>query len=71
MGSKIADDADVYLIQVSGKFVAHQAKVPSRDALPTGSSMILTVDASTGQVLDWGVTTSPRDISSLGSASSL
>lgn len=71
LGSKVNDDTDVYLVQVTGKFVAHQAKVPAGKAIPTGSSMTLTVDASTGQILDWGVTENPQDISILGTASSL
>lgn len=71
LGSAVVDDADVYLVQVTGNFVAHRAHVPAGSALPTGSSMTLTVDANTGQILDWGVTKEPQDISTLGVASSM
>jgi hypothetical protein len=71
LGSKVNDDRDVYLVQVTGEFTVHEPQAPAQQAPPSGKSMTLIVDASTGQVIDWGVAKDPEDISALGTISSL
>jgi hypothetical protein len=56
----------VYLVQLQGYFSARDASVPPGGKAPTGTYLIIIVDASDGSVTDWGVSNTRADLSALG-----
>lgn len=63
---QVNTDQAVYQLQMHGNFTGHQVSVPSGAAAPRGNTMVLTVDASTGEVLDWGITSTASSLGGLG-----
>ncbi|WP_344479906.1 hypothetical protein [Nonomuraea monospora] len=61
--SRPVGDASVYVIQMEGDFQRHvrHAKEPLR-----GTSMLILIDAETGQVTDWSISAQPFDLRELG-----
>jgi hypothetical protein len=62
---------DVYAMVASGRFVGFKAHVPMGEDPPTGDYLSLVVDATTGEILDWGLTPDPPDLSTLGATTDL
>jgi hypothetical protein len=60
-------DKSVLLIDMQGTFTARMAHVPPSRALPTGNDIYLIINATTGQITDWGIGTTPVQLSRLGS----
>jgi hypothetical protein len=56
----------VVVVQAAGSFVGYAAKVPAGKKLPHGKYLTVTIEASTGDVLDWGITSRPTKMSDLG-----
>ena len=65
-GHRRGKDMPVYLIQMRGHFNGAYASVPHGHARPSGTTMIIVLDARTGQVTDAGITHTPADLSALG-----
>jgi hypothetical protein len=65
-GHRPGKDMPVYLIQLRGHFNGAYASVPRGHARPSGTTMIIVLDARTGQVTDAGITHTPADLSALG-----
>jgi hypothetical protein len=62
---------DVYAMVASGKFTGYRAHIPRGASAPTGDYLSLVVDATTGEVLDWGLTADPPDLTALGGTTDL
>jgi hypothetical protein len=63
---KVDTNQPVYLVAMRGNFVGSVAKVPSGQAKPKGTVLTATVDPTTGRIVDWGISDSVPDLSSLG-----
>jgi hypothetical protein len=70
-GAIVNSDQAVYLVQLEGQFTALTARVPAGQPAPAGRYLTFTVDASTGFVLDWGVSDTSADLSALGPVTDL
>ncbi|MEA2421812.1 MAG: hypothetical protein QOF55_911 [Thermoleophilaceae bacterium] len=71
-GDNVQGDAqDVYAMVATGKFTGYKAHIPRGEAAPTGDYLSLVVDSTTGEILDWGLTPDPPDLSSLGATTGL
>lgn len=64
-------DKSVLLINMQGAFIARMAHVPPHRALPTGDNIYLIVNATTGQITDWGIGNQPIQLARLGSPMTL
>lgn len=71
LNTSTTGDSAVYVIKMTGHFTAHNAGVPAKGHVPTGTTMTVTVSAATGQVTDWGITDSAPDLSPAGHATAL
>jgi hypothetical protein len=65
-GRSRAADAPVYVIQLQGHFDGAYASVPHGHARPSGTTMIIVVNARTGQVTDAGITKKAANLSAFG-----
>jgi hypothetical protein len=65
-GDQVDSDQRVYVVQMTGQFVANMASTPPGVAAPTGGALSFNFDPATEQVTDWGVSPGPRDLSGLG-----
>jgi hypothetical protein len=65
-GAGVNSNQAAYLVQIQGKFTALNARMPAGHSSPTGAVLTFVVDASTGLVLDSGVSDSSIDLSALG-----
>ncbi len=62
----VTDDRPVYVIQLVGRFIGYSASWPAGGHAPTGSVMVIVVDAKTMQTVDWGLDRRPQQLSKLG-----
>lgn len=62
----VEDSEDVVLVEAHGNFTATYAHPPYGAQLPTGTEMTLILDPTTGQVLDYGLSNTAVDLSSVG-----
>ena len=58
---------DVFVLTAKGRFTGYLAHVPPGQPFPTGSALSLTVEARTGKVLGWSLTSTPPNLAPLGS----
>jgi hypothetical protein len=66
-GDQVDSAGDVYAVQLrGGVFTGYMAKVPEGQEFPTGTALYFVVDASSNQILDWGIDSEPQDMTSLG-----
>jgi hypothetical protein len=71
-GDNVQGDAqDVYAMVATGKFTGYKAHIPRGEDPPTGNYLSVVVDSTTGEILDWGLTPDPPDLSSLGATTDL
>ncbi|WP_370938101.1 hypothetical protein [Amycolatopsis sp. cg13] len=70
-GTRPQSNDPVYLIQMTGNFVAYAAKIPPGSKAPRGNALTVTVDANSGQLLGWSVLLEPHDLARFGEVSSL
>ncbi|MET9264586.1 hypothetical protein [Amycolatopsis sp. NPDC004079] len=70
-GTRPQANDPVYLIQMTGNFVAYAAKIPPGSKAPRGNALTVTVDANSGQLLGWSVLLEPHDLAKFGEVSSL
>jgi hypothetical protein len=68
---QVDTDQDAYLVQLHGNFVGHAAKTPPGGAKPTGTVLTASVDAATGELLDWSLTDSAAELNKLGPATTV
>src|SRR5436309_1147573 len=54
-GGSVGGDHPVYVIQLVGHFVGYAASWPAGGHAPTGSVLVIVVDAKTMQTVDWGL----------------
>jgi hypothetical protein len=54
-----------YLVVLEGHFVATGAKIPKGGEVPTGTTLVFTLDPADHQVLDWGVGDETVDVPGL------
>jgi hypothetical protein len=54
--------ARVYLVTMRGQFIAYESSPPPGAALPTGRYLSVVVDATTFQVLDFGLSPAPPPV---------
>jgi hypothetical protein len=66
-GDEVPGNEDVYAIAMQGHFVASNARVAPRSPAPHGSVLTLVIDATTGQLTDFGVQNEVPYLESLGS----
>ena len=62
----IDDSEDVVLVEAQGNFTATYAHPPYGAPLPTGTEMTLVLDPTSGQILDYGLSHTAVDLSSVG-----
>lgn len=62
----VEDSEDVVLVEAPGNFTATYAHPVYGAPLPTGTEMTLILDPTSGQVLDYGLSHSAVDLSSVG-----
>lgn len=63
----VDSNQSVYLVIMTGSFTDRNAYVPAGAPLPTGTTMAITINASTGAVLDMTLNDLPyRNLSTLG-----
>jgi hypothetical protein len=65
-GDQVDSNQRIYVVQMSGRFVAYMASTPPGIKAPTGGALAFNFDPATEQVTDWGVTAKPYDLSALG-----
>jgi hypothetical protein len=65
-GGQVNSDQAVYQLELHGNFTGHQVPVPSGASAPRGNTLVLTVDATTGEIVDWGITSTASSLGSLG-----
>jgi hypothetical protein len=65
-GNRRGPDAPVYVIEMQGHFDGAYASVPHGHARPSGTTMIIVVNARTGQVTDAGITSKATNLSAFG-----
>jgi hypothetical protein len=66
-GETVGDQShDVYAIALNGHFTGYLASRPPGAPAPTGTVMTMAIDATTGQLLDWGIQNTRPDLSSAG-----
>ncbi len=70
-GAGVNSNQGVYLVQIQGKFTGINARMPAGKASPTGTFLTVVIDAGTGFVLDWGLSDSSIDLSTLGPVTAL
>jgi len=70
-GSLVNTNQPAYLVQLHGHFTALGASVPAGAKLPTGTYLSFIVDASSGSVIDWGVSSRKANLFALGSVIAL
>jgi hypothetical protein len=61
----------VTLVVMTGHFTAYGASIPYGGTVPTGTVLSFTYDASIGHVVDFGLDSSPVDLSWLGPVGTL
>lgn len=69
--SDVDSDQDVYLVSMSGAFIGNVAKVPSGADKPRGNVLSMTIDPTSGRVIDWGIEFKNPNLASLGIVQSL
>jgi hypothetical protein len=67
----IGGSEPVTVVVMTGHFIAYGASVPPGRKPPTGTVLSFTYDESIGRVMDFGLDSSPADLSSLGSVGTL
>ncbi|WP_406630756.1 hypothetical protein [Amycolatopsis sp. WGS_07] len=70
-GTQPKTNDPVYLIQMTGNFVGHAAKIPPGSKAPRGNVLTVTVDANSGNVLGWSILLEPHDLAKFGEVSAL
>ena len=70
-GSVAGSDEEVYVVEMTGKFIGEMAKLPDGAETPTGEALWFGLDPLTGEVTDWGISVSPVDLARLGEVSTL
>lgn len=65
-GDEVSTNPDVYAIVMRGNFVAHNVPLPWGVGAPNGSVLTLVIDATTGQLTDFGLENQAPDLASLG-----
>jgi hypothetical protein len=65
-GDQVNSNNSVYAIVMRGSFVADDSLVPSDASAPTGSVLVVVIDASTGELTDFGVQNQVPDLARLG-----
>lgn len=66
----VGNSEDVVLVEARGNFTATYAHPPFGAPLPTGTEMTLILDPTSGQVLDYGLSRTAVDLSSVGAVHS-
>lgn len=70
-GSLVNTNQPAYLVELHGHFTALGASVPAGAQHPTGTYLIFIVDASSGSVIDGGVSSRKANLFALGSVVAL
>jgi hypothetical protein len=65
-GDQVDSNPRVYVVQMTGRFVANMASTPYGVPAPMGGALTFNFDPATEQVTDWGVSPIPSDLSGLG-----
>ena len=61
----------VFTVQAEGDFVVEEARVPRGKVGPHGKYLTVSIEESTGEVLDWGISLHPIQMSQLGAVKTL
>jgi hypothetical protein len=61
----------VIVTSITGNFTGNGASFPAGSKPPTGDTLTVVTTQSTGQILEWGISNAPVDLSSLGDAQAL
>jgi hypothetical protein len=65
-GAGVDSDQDVYVIRLRGNFIGYEAPVPKGMPFPRGHFLLLVYDASTNELVDWGLRAQSQDLSQFG-----
>jgi len=71
IGGSYGSASGYILVVAHGNFTATDAAIPNGAPVPTGTVMMLVVDATTGQVTDSGIENTTPDLSTLGPVTSI
>jgi hypothetical protein len=71
MSATVNTDQPVYLVVLTGTFVATGASGPSGSKPPTGTVASFVLDAADGRGVDFGLSSQPIDVAKLGRATDL
>lgn len=66
LGASVSTDQPVYQLQAVGNFTLPSQRVRSGKVGARGTNLNITVDAESGQVLDWGISEKSVDLTDLG-----
>lgn len=64
MGTSLTADAPSYIVELHGRFTSSRGH-PRGAAAPTGTTMLIVVDAVTGAITDWGLGTDLAPLSTI------
>jgi hypothetical protein len=70
-GAGVNSDPAVYFVVLRGHFTDYTAEMPPRDPQPRGTVLELTINASTNQITDVGVTHTAPNLHRMGAVSQL
>jgi hypothetical protein len=70
-GAGVDADANVYAVQLQGRFTGYQLPQPSGAPPLKGRFLTIVYDASTGDLLDWGISNQRHELTALGSPQAL
>jgi hypothetical protein len=63
----VADEAEVFLIVMEGRFVGHLAKVPEGEDVPKGATLWFVMDRTGLRLVAWGIGEETIDLTAFGS----
>ncbi|GAA0330866.1 hypothetical protein NE235_21095 [Actinoallomurus spadix] len=67
----IQKQVPVTVVQTSGNFIGYQARVPAGNKLPHGKFLTMTIETSSGDLLDWGISSHPINLSIYGAVQTI
>jgi hypothetical protein len=70
-GDIVNANEPVYLVVITGHFVANDVSVPAGQPAPRGTTITMSIDTSTMQTVDWGLSSQSVSLDSLGTPFSL
>jgi hypothetical protein len=70
-GAGVDTDPDVYAVQLEGDFIGNQFPQPEGAPPLKGRFLTIVYDATTGDLLDWGISNQRHDLAALGQSQTI